>query len=204
MATETQDYLGGDELSAGWISTRIANLAADTYYQGMLLAYKADGTATADTGNTGNGTVTDVEADSGVQSGDWVLTMTAALEAKLADPQGVVVADNINLTDGDATTVKVAGITMTLTDGATAFAADDFFTVAVEAAGTFEAKADGDKIDAIYNGDDERVLSSAGYGQVIVGGEIAERSLVDAAGDQLTITEAIREAAKATGFYLKK
>lgn len=204
MGVETQDYLGGDELSAGWISTRIANLAADTYYKGMLLAYKADGTATADTGNTGDGIVTDVVADSGVQAGDWVLTLTAELEAKLADPQGVVVADNINLAGGSATTVKVAGITMTITDGGTAFVADDFFTIAIEAAGTFEAQAAGDKIDAIYNGDDERVLSSAGYGQVIVGGEIAERSLVDAAGDQLTITEAIREAAKVNGFYLKK
>jgi len=37
----TQSYEGGRKLAAGWISTDQAPLAADTYYQGMLLEYDA-------------------------------------------------------------------------------------------------------------------------------------------------------------------
>ena len=199
-----QTYESGSKLPAGKIMTATAALAADTYYQGMLLSYQADGAVTAGGTNTGNGTVTDVVADATVEAGTYVLTMTAALIAQLEDPSGNIIADNINLADGAATTVKVAGITMTITDGGTAFVATDDFSIAVEAAGEYVAKSAGERIDGIYFGEDERELSSAGYGQIITGGEIGEDGLVDDAGDALTVTNAVIALAQTCGFYIKR
>lgn len=199
---ETQSYTEGTGLVAGEVFGEQVPLAADTYYPGMLLEYQADGAVTAGGTNTGNGTVTAVVAGPDVKTGDWTLTLVAALEAKLADPDGNVVAEHISLADGDAVTVKVAGITMTITDGATAFVATDDFTIAIETGGTYVALDEGD-IMAIYSGP-ERTLSSAGYGSVFTGGEIYEGALVDASDDALTVTEAIRAKLRRAGFAPRK
>lgn len=199
---ETQDYTEGTGLIAGVVFSEQVPLAADTYYPGMLLEYQADGTATADGSNDGNGTVTAVIAGPGVKAGDWVLTLVGALEAKLEDPDGNVVAEHITLADGDAVTVKVAGITMTLTDGATAFQADDFFTIEIDDDGSYVALDEGDII-AIYNGP-ERTLGSSGYGSVLTGGEIYEGALVDDSDSGLTMTESIRAKLRLAGFAPRK
>lgn len=65
----------------------------------------------------------------------WTVAMTIAHggKFKLADPDGIVVAEDITLpgTTGGTVSPDVAGITFTITDGTTDFAADDFFTLAV-------------------------------------------------------------------------
>lgn len=69
------------------------------------------------------------------KAGAWVFTLTAALVGKLTDPDGVDVKTAIALNDGTTTVVKYAGLQFTVTDGATAFSADDFFTLTVAANG---------------------------------------------------------------------
>ena len=195
----------GNRLIAGQVFSEQVPLAADTYYPGMRLEYQADGTATADGGNSGTGTVTAVVAGPEVKPGDWVLIFTAALEANLVDPDGNVVAEDITLTQDDSITVKRAGITMTITDdttSGTAFSADEFFTIAIEAAGEYIALDEGKTI-AIYSGP-EKTLSSAGYGTILTGGEIYEGALVDASDSALTITEAIRAELRLAGFAPRK
>ncbi|NCC66296.1 MAG: hypothetical protein EOM15_16785, partial [Spirochaetia bacterium] len=174
-----ENYKTGSNLQAGPISTRQLPIGIDTYYKGMLLEYQADGVAVK-TG-TGTGTVTNVIAGADVQPGVWVLTMTGALAAKLADPNGNIVAQGIALTDGGAVTVKIAGITMTITDGGTPFVATDSFAITIESAGTYVALDKG-QLGAIYNGTDGRVLAAEGVDDCIVGGEIYKRGIVDASG----------------------
>lgn len=122
-------------------------------------------TMTADGGNTGNGTVTLVAAAAGGVPivGTWVLTNTFVVAEggvfKLEDPNGNIVADNLTLRVGAGllTTFTVAGMTFTVTEGGTDFAAADFFTLAVAANGKtvpFDSEAvDGSEIpDGIFMG----------------------------------------------------
>lgn len=196
------DYSEGNILVAGEIRSAQVPLVADTYYQGMPLKYEVDGSAAADAGNTGNGTVTAITAGPDVPAGAYVLTMTAALVAKLEDPNGAVLAAGLSLTDGGAETYNINGLSFTVTDGGTAFAADDFFTITVGTAGKYEYTTGAP--DAIYNGEDARVLSSAGTGSVLIGGEIYEGGVVDDSGDAITFTEASRAAYAAKGFFVKQ
>ena len=166
----------------------------------MRLEYQADGTPV--TVGTGNGLGSAITAGPGVLPGAWVLLFTAALVADLTDPNGNVIAQDITFTDGGAATFKIAGITFTVTDGSTAFVATDTITMTIEAAGEYSALSAGE-IAGIYNGP-ETVLASAGYGSVITSGEIYEGGLVDASGDALTITEFMRAAYRALGFYLRR
>lgn len=101
-------------------------------------------TGTADAGNTGDGTVTAVAHSVTGPSpivGSWVLTCITAITNggvfKLEDPNGNIVANNLVMTAGAglATIFTAGGMTFTITDGATDFAADDFFTIAVAASG---------------------------------------------------------------------
>ena len=56
----------------------------------------------------------------------------------------------------------------------------------------------------IYNGVDAKVYSTAGVADCIMGGEISEDGLVDAAGVALTLTEDQRAAYRDAGFYIKR
>lgn len=56
---------------------------------------------------------------------------------------------------------------------------------------------------AIYNGK-ERTLAAAGEGNVILGGEINEAGLVDAAGAGITLTEDQRATYRDKGFVMKR
>jgi hypothetical protein len=124
-------------------------------------------TGTADAGNTGDGTVTAVAAAAGgvPAVGDYTLECTFAVANggvfKLTDPGANIVADNLTLRVGAGllTTFVEAGITFTVTDGATDFAAGDKFTITTTANGKtvpFDATAvDGTEIpEGIYMGAD--------------------------------------------------
>lgn len=89
--------------------------------------------ATADGGNAGNGVMGAITTASAAITGTYVLTITEAVanggKFELVDPLGSLVGEG---------SVGVAfvggGLSFTLADGATDFAVDDVFTVAVTAA----------------------------------------------------------------------
>lgn len=203
MANPTeQDYTEGTGLIAGQVFAEQVPLDADTYYAGMLLEYQTDVTI-GDVVGDGDGTVDAVVAGADVKTGEWSLELVAALEAKLIDPDGYVCGEHITLTDGDSVTVKRAGMTITITDGATTpFSAGDTIAITIGTGGSYAALDKGDII-AIYNGP-ERTLSSAGYGSVLTGGEIYEGALVDASNSALTLTEAYRAKLRRAGFAPRK
>lgn len=119
---------------------------ADTYVEGTILARKqvADAiTATADVGNTGDGTFTAASVIAGdiiPLVGDYNLECIVAIADggifKLEDPNGNIVATDLVLTvgAGAATVFTVAGMTFTITDGAANFIVGDkaALTVAVD------------------------------------------------------------------------
>lgn len=96
-------------------------------------------TGTADGGNTGDGTVTAVAAAGPLKIGTYTLEETFAVTNggvfKLTDPDGNIIADNLTLRVGAglATSFVVGGLSFTITDGATDFAAGDKFTIAITA-----------------------------------------------------------------------
>lgn len=203
MGITKESYSNSKYPGVGLFETRQVPLAADTYYEGMVLSYSAAGTVTADAENTGNGTVTAVTAEAGVTPGTYTLELTAALVAKLSLGT-TVIAQGIALIDGGATTVKVNGITLTITDGTTAFVATDKFSIVIATEGFYKALVAGEKIAGVYVGEDGRVLSTAGYGVAIVGGAVDHEKLVDASGSSITLNESqIAEYAQ-SGFYVKE
>lgn len=135
---ELQDGEFQDEL--------LAFAGADVFAKGTLLARRAVVTAitpSAITG-TGNGTLTAaavVEGNEVPLVGNYTLTCITAVTHggvwRLNDPNGKIVADNLVMTAGAgaATVFEVGGLTFTLTDGSTDFAAGDVFTLPVVADG---------------------------------------------------------------------
>ena len=101
----------------------------------------AVGTATADAGNTGDGTCTAYALAAGGPAivGSYVLTCNAAVTNggvfKLVDPNGALLADDITITAGPGGTVVYTGngMTFTITDGANDFVVGDFFTLTITA-----------------------------------------------------------------------
>lgn len=74
-----------------------------------------------------------------------------------------------------------------------------------------EYDTDNDRLKALDTGniagiwlEDERTLTANQYGTVIIWGELNERGIVDSSGDEYTITEDIRQAWRALGFFLKR
>ena len=57
---------------------------------------------------------------------------------------------------------------------------------------------------AIFMESETRVLSSAGYGSVILGGAVYEGGIVDDSGDALTITDDFIAAVAKNGLYIKR
>jgi hypothetical protein len=192
-------YEDGKQLQAGWVTTDQVPLAADTYYDGMLLNYQ--GTVAVTQTGTGNGTLSAVVAGEDVPPDVYTLTFTAALVADLTNAAGVVLAQGLTFADGAATTLTVGGLTFTVTDGSTAFVATDTL-VATITAGAYQALVSGE-LGAIYNGG-TRTLASAGFGDCIMGGEINETGLVSASNVALVLTEDERAAYSAKSFYIKR
>ena len=202
MSTPTeQDYSAGNKLIAGIVFTEQENLAADVYYNGMPLSYDGTTTAAAPVG-TGNGVATVLSAAAGVPAGAYTLTATAALVFDLADPDGNILATGLTVPNGSAAAFDVAGLRFTLTDGTTPWVAADVITITVSAAGVY-SYYDGGTIDAFYNGA-TKTLASAGYGSVIVGGELYEGGMVTGANVVITMTVALRAQMRANGFYPRK
>lgn len=190
-------YGEGNKLIAGKITgDPTAPLAADTYHQGMSLKYSATPTATGP--GTGNGTCTALSASADVKVGDWSLDFSAALVADLIDPDGVKVG-TYNLVDGGATVIEYKGLRFTITDGATAFSAASAFTISVPL-GNYGYTASLFEAEAFYNGRDGRILSTAGYGAIITGGEISEGGIVNDSGVVVALTTAVRAALRSKGF----
>lgn len=182
---------------------------AVTVLEGTILARKAVAdavVAAADGGNTGDGTVTLATVAPGTVVplvGIYVLTVTTAVAEggvfDLVDPNGATVATSLTMTvgAGAATAFEVAGLEFTITDGATDFAAADFFTLTVAADGKLVpfaiAGTGGEQIPtAILTY--EIVTTGAGDVSIrdMVSGSVrAERLVIDLDGDASNITNAI-------------
>jgi hypothetical protein len=87
----------------------------------------APGSATANSGNTGNGTVGAITAKTGAQAGTYSVEFIAATKFNLYDPAGKFVGE------GATGTAFSNQIGFTITAGGTAFAVGDGFTIAVAA-----------------------------------------------------------------------
>jgi hypothetical protein len=83
------------------------------------------GSASAQSGNTGNGTVGTVTAGVGVQAGTYRLQAIAATHFEVFDPSGRLIGE------ANTGTAFVGQIGFTITAGGTAFVSGDAFTVAV-------------------------------------------------------------------------
>ena len=68
----------------------------------------------------------------------------------------------------------------------------------------YEYSAVAGEIQAIFMEDESRTLASAGYGSVIVGGDVYEGGFVDDSGDALTLDDDYIAAAASNGFYIKR
>jgi hypothetical protein len=121
--------------------------AADVAAEGTILARKEVVTAitvAADAGNTGDGTCTLASVVAGPAIplvGDYTLECVEAItnggRFKLEDPNGALISNNLIMTAGAgaATVFELAGMTFTLTDGATDFVVGDKFALTVDADG---------------------------------------------------------------------
>lgn len=112
----------------------ITVLSGETLVAGEVLGKvtKAAATATADPANTGNGTMGAITVGAGSKVGVYKLTFvdpgSDAGAFMVEDPDG------INIGQGDAgTEFDAGGLTFTLADGATDFAAGDQFSITVAA-----------------------------------------------------------------------
>lgn len=158
MSDTTSDSVTIDALYAGHQpvnkqSSAVTIAASQTLSRGAAIGKVLYGDVTAVAGdgegsNTGDGTCTALATVvSAVKPivGDYVLTCTEAVTHggvfKLVDPNGGIVATGLAMTasTGAATVFEAAGLTFTLTDGDTDFAADDYFTISV-AAGSGQGK----------------------------------------------------------------
>lgn len=129
-------------------------------------------TAVADVGNTGDGTCTALSvlpgaglAVAGAYNLECVTAVTNGGVFKLEDPNGLLITNTLTMTAGAGavTVFEAGGLTFTLTDGTTDFAAGDIFVVTV-AAGSGEAvlldKTATDGSDKIYGILSEDVTTS--------------------------------------------
>jgi len=179
---------------------------ADAYAEGTIMARKAVAdaiTAAPDGGNTGDGTCTAATVVAGQVVpvvGAYNLECISAVANggvfKLEDPNGALVADPLTMTAGAgaATVFEVAGMTFTLTDGATDFIVGDKFSLTVAADGRMYVYTPtglgGTQIPSMILTYD---LSSAGADDVsarlLIAGEVRKEKLV--LDDGSTVTNAI-------------
>ena len=138
------DFLDGVRAVSESEQAVLTSAGADTVKRLTILGriLIALGVVAADGGNTGDGTVTEFAlAATGAPAkiGTYVLTcITAVVNGgifKLVDPAGNLIADDITILAGAGGVIVFTGDGMTfkITDGATDFAAGDFFTLTVTA-----------------------------------------------------------------------
>jgi hypothetical protein len=186
---------------------------ADTFLKGTILARRSDAisvAASAVTG-TGNGTVTAAAVVEGpvvplvgVYQMKCITATANGGTWKLTDPNGATVADNLVMTvgAGASTVFEAAGLTFTITDGSTDFAAGDTATLTVTADGKLvpfdPAGAGGVQLPiAVLTYD----VTKAGAGDVKVRALIAgkvnkDRLVIDAGG---TVTASILDQLRGRG-----
>lgn len=184
-------------------SEQLTLAGADTIAAGTLLARKvvADAvTVTPDAGNTGDGTVTAAVAAGSVVPlvGNYNLECIEAVADggifKLEDPNGAIVSPYIETTGAAQ---DVAGLTLTISDGAADFIVGDKFELAVAADGKMVLfatdGAGGAQVPtAILS--TELVVTGAGDSSVrvtISGEVIKERLIIDADGDDSNIDNVV-------------
>lgn len=194
---------------------------ADIIAEGTILARKAVDdavTASAITG-TGNGTVTAASVVAGPivpLVGAYVLTCTLAVTNggvfKLEDPNGALVADNLEMTPGAGAAIvfEVGGLTFTITDGSTDFVAGDTATLTVAADGNLTLFAtDGaggaqfPKAVLTY----EKTVTAGGDFPVRVlerGKVNFNRLVIDADGDNSNVTNAVMDQLRDYGIEVVK
>lgn len=180
-----------------------------TLLKGTILAFKSVADAivvAADGGNTGDGTVTAASVVTGdiiPLVGAYVLECTEAVGEggvfKLVDPNGMIVATGLAMTPGagGVTVIEVAGMTFTITDGATDFIVGDKFTLTVAASGKivpFEKDGAGGAQIPKYILTD--ALTSTGAGDIpcrlLVSGRVRKGDLViDSDGDASNVDQAV-------------
>lgn len=122
-----------------------------TVARGMVLGvtqYVVPTTGTADGSNTGNGTCTAVVGNKKTMSGIYTIKCTSAItnsgQFRLTNPNGKFIADILITAGAGGTGVLVSNeLNLTLTDGSTDFALDDFFTVTVTSGIPATGTADG-------------------------------------------------------------
>lgn len=176
---------------------------ADTYVEGTILARKqvADAiTATADVGNTGDGTFTAasvIAGDTIPLVGDYNLECVSAVTNggifKLEDPNGNIVANNLVMTAGAgaATIFTAAGMTFTITDGATDFIVGDKAALTVAADGDVVVFAEdgigGAQVPSMVLTYDITTTGAADVGaRAMVSGRVRREKLVIDAGGTVT------------------
>lgn len=125
IVTEPQTLLDGQTIARGAIL-------------GLITAGAVPTTGTADAGNTGDGTVTLVTGGVDVKAGIYtvvcILAVTNGGVFNIVDPDGQIVGvAEITAGAGGTAVFTSSQINLTITDGATDFALDDFFTITVPA-----------------------------------------------------------------------
>jgi len=190
---------------------------AGTALEGTLLARKLVSdtiTATPDGGNTGDGTCTALSVVTGpvvplvgAYNLECITATANGGTFKLEDPNGALISNTLVMTAGAgaATVFEVGGMTFTLTDGATDFAAGDKFALAVTAVNKMVVFAsDGLGGAQFANAVLTYDVTATGAGDISIraleGGEVRkERLIIDADGDGSNITNAILDSLRHYG-----
>ncbi len=134
LQTAVLKWFAGEEYSFEQ-ETAAANCAANQATPGLLdvgtvmgrQAAGTPGSASANAGNTGNGTVGSVSALTGIQVGTYSIEFLSATKFNVIDPLGRLVGE------GTVGTAFATQLGFTITAGGTAFAAGDGFTIVVAA-----------------------------------------------------------------------
>lgn len=216
MLTITQNELKAVALKDMTFDDELLVFAgAGTVVKGTIIARREVETAivsAADGGNTGNGLVTATTVIGGEivpKIGVYNLEVTEAVTNggvfKLEDPDGNKVAGNLIMTVSGSKVFTAAGMTFTIADGSTDFAAGDKFTLTVAIDGKtvpFAIAGVGGAQNPLMVANFDIVATGAGNiaTRLIVGGHVRKSGLIiDADGTGVNITQAHLDALRHVG-----
>lgn len=162
-------------------------------------------------GNTGNGTLTNVEGRRDLKVGTYTFECTAAATNsgtfKVTDPDSNDIQTGITIPAGAGNSIdfendQIAG---TITDGGTDFAVGDTFTVAVtihprQVVAVDKSASDGSSVPYGVLLDDLDASSAAKVGAALVKGTVNERELTFASGTDI---EDMRDKMRDVGIFTK-
>lgn len=167
-------------------------------------------TGTADGGNTGDGTVTEVEGRRSLKVGTYEVECTAAAANsgtfKVTDPDGVVIESALTIPAGAGNSISFSNDQLAgkITDGATDFAVGDKFTIVVSIAPRQvvpcdKTATDGSSVPYCVLSEDLDASSSAQRGIGYIEGAFNERALIFATG---TDVEDVRDVMRDLGMLV--